>query len=370
MSERMTVLGVDVERVVCSLPCYPPVSSENPEPKGTVPAVAFCTAIASGSMAHAVGAQVLAEGSLHCPAAARALAACLWLAAEEAEHGRVSLPESEDVFRRVKALGSPSRVLKAAADRIGIEDFERSRRAWSRRTFGDRGPLGPLRHLRKEIDEVIAAWEYGDRAAVREEFADLGLLLADALDRAGIMPEMHLADLKAKLAVNEAREWPPAVKGEPCEHVREEEEEARFDVWMIAWREMSAREKLQEFADRQCPLGETDPALIEACRQFLELHEAWDTNWLHFCCWYAPDGYGVNIHWITDRKHGDNVEANFHFPRAGVWHVSFGREDESGESLTKILGRTPELHRVDEFADFLQQWFSADVTTVSTSNYV
>lgn len=101
--------------------------------------------------------------------------------------------------------------------------FEQRRRDWSRRTFGDRGPVGPLKHLRREVDEVIAAWESGDRAAIREEFADCGHLLRDALDRAGISQEEHQADLEAKLAINEAREWPPAVEGEPCEHVREDD---------------------------------------------------------------------------------------------------------------------------------------------------
>lgn len=74
-----------VERVECRLPCGPPKSSETLEPSGTVAAIAFCTNIASGSMAHAVGAQVLAEDRLWCPAAARALAACLLAAADEAE---------------------------------------------------------------------------------------------------------------------------------------------------------------------------------------------------------------------------------------------------------------------------------------------
>lgn len=54
---------------------------------------------------------------------------------------------------------------------------------WSQATFGDVGPVGPLKHLSKEALEAAA--EPGDLS----EWADMQFLLWDAQRRAGISDE-------------------------------------------------------------------------------------------------------------------------------------------------------------------------------------
>lgn len=98
--------------------------------------------------------------------------------------------------------------------------FEDRRRSWSRRTFQVDSPLGAIEHLREELDEVKAEYLAGNTFALREELADLGLLYRDIVDRCGVSFEEHQADLEAKHEVNEKREWPQAVEGEPCKHVK------------------------------------------------------------------------------------------------------------------------------------------------------
>lgn len=76
---------------------------------------------------------------------------------------------------------------------------------WSRDTFGPddvRGPLGPLRHLRREADEAIAA------PCDPSEYADLFLLVLDAARRAGLDCRQLVLAASRKLAVNMVRTWP------------------------------------------------------------------------------------------------------------------------------------------------------------------
>lgn len=62
--------------------------------------------------------------------------------------------------------------------------------AWSERTFGvDRGPVGPLRHLLRELDEVSRA-KPAERVL---EWADVLILAIDAARRAGFACE-HIFD--------------------------------------------------------------------------------------------------------------------------------------------------------------------------------
>ncbi|MEP7738554.1 dATP/dGTP pyrophosphohydrolase domain-containing protein [Nocardioides sp. 31GB23] len=102
---------------------------------------------------------------------------------------------------------------------IDIDHIE-NQRAWSIRTFGPRhkrGPLGPLAHIRKELDEVAA--EPHDL----EEWVDVMILALDGAWRAGHEPEQIIAAIKAKQAKSEARIWPDW-RGVPAdqaiEHVR------------------------------------------------------------------------------------------------------------------------------------------------------
>lgn len=96
------------------------------------------------------------------------------------------------------------------------EKFVRQAHAeWSDKTFGtpDKvGCIGPLKHLAKEAIE--AAENPGDLS----EWADIQLLLWDAMRRAGISDDMLLQAVTRKLAVNMRREWPEPKDGEPRHH--------------------------------------------------------------------------------------------------------------------------------------------------------
>ncbi|EMX2755108.1 DUF550 domain-containing protein [Citrobacter freundii] len=87
--------------------------------------------------------------------------------------------------------------------------------AWSQETFGDVGPIGPLKHLAKEALEAAAAPDD------TSEWADLQFLLWDAQRRAGISDGEITAAMEEKLKVNMARQWPEPKDGEPRLHIKE-----------------------------------------------------------------------------------------------------------------------------------------------------
>ena len=87
---------------------------------------------------------------------------------------------------------------------------------WSQATFGNVGPVGPLKHLSKEALE--AAEQPGDLS----EWADMQFLLWDAQRRAGITDDQITQAMIDKLAVNKQREWPEPKDGEPRLHINEQ----------------------------------------------------------------------------------------------------------------------------------------------------
>jgi len=91
---------------------------------------------------------------------------------------------------------------------------------WSQNTFGSdqvRGSQGPLKHLAKEINEVLA-----DPTDL-EEYADLLFLVFDATRRAGFTFAELSEACFAKLEKNKARKWPTPTSDEPVEHIRDED---------------------------------------------------------------------------------------------------------------------------------------------------
>lgn len=104
-------------------------------------------------------------------------------------------------------------------DEIGsslqLRNLIRQRHAeWSQATFGDVGPVGPLKHLSKEALEAAA--EPNDLS----EWADMQFLLWDAQRRAGISDGEITAAMEEKLKVNMARQWPEPKDGEPRLHIK------------------------------------------------------------------------------------------------------------------------------------------------------
>ncbi|MGI1248422.1 DUF550 domain-containing protein [Raoultella ornithinolytica] len=96
------------------------------------------------------------------------------------------------------------------------DQVRREHAEWSQATFGNVGPVGPLKHLSKEALEAAA--EPDDLS----EWADMQFLLWDAQRRAGITDEQITKAMIEKLAVNKQREWPEPKDGEPRLHIKEQ----------------------------------------------------------------------------------------------------------------------------------------------------
>lgn len=96
------------------------------------------------------------------------------------------------------------------------EQVRRQHAEWSQATFGNVGPVGPLKHLSKEALEAAA--EPDDLS----EWADMQFLLWDAQRRAGITDDQITQAMIEKLAVNKQREWPEPKDGEPRMHIKEQ----------------------------------------------------------------------------------------------------------------------------------------------------
>ncbi|HFG7647065.1 TPA: dATP/dGTP pyrophosphohydrolase domain-containing protein [Salmonella enterica subsp. enterica serovar Javiana] len=106
-----------------------------------------------------------------------------------------------------------ARIALASLER---EQVRREHAEWSDKTFGDVGPVGPLKHLSKEALEAAA--EPDDLS----EWADMQFLLWDAQRRAGISDGEITAAMIEKLEINKSRQWPEPKDGEPRLHIKEQ----------------------------------------------------------------------------------------------------------------------------------------------------
>ncbi|EMD4207310.1 DUF550 domain-containing protein [Salmonella enterica subsp. enterica serovar Orion] len=98
------------------------------------------------------------------------------------------------------------------------ERIRREHAEWSDKTFGDVGPVGPLKHLSKEALEAAADPSYP------LEWADMQFLLWDAQRRMGISDEFITRAMIEKLEINKTRQWPEPKDGEPRLHIKEQPE--------------------------------------------------------------------------------------------------------------------------------------------------
>ncbi|MDM4369896.1 DUF550 domain-containing protein [Klebsiella oxytoca] len=96
------------------------------------------------------------------------------------------------------------------------EQVRREHAEWSQATFGNVGPVGPLKHLSKEALEAAA--DPHDPL----EWADMQFLFWDAQRRMGISDEFITRAMVEKLAINKARQWPEPKNGEPRLHINQE----------------------------------------------------------------------------------------------------------------------------------------------------
>lgn len=98
-----------------------------------------------------------------------------------------------------------------------VGEFWNAQAEWSQATFGtdeERGPIGALKHLAKEVQEALE-----DPTDIYE-YADLLFLVCDATRRAGFTLNDLVSTAKAKLIINKKRVWNKPIDDEPAEHVR------------------------------------------------------------------------------------------------------------------------------------------------------
>lgn len=118
------------------------------------------------------------------------------------------------------------------------QQFWNEQAEFSEATFGKspgRGPLGPLKHLEKEVIEAqndaqmldnrktgkacILLTTEAMEQCLREELADCAHLLFDAARRAGMTYDQFLDECFKKLEKNKNRKWKAPDENGVCEHV-------------------------------------------------------------------------------------------------------------------------------------------------------
>ncbi|EAT1698623.1 DUF550 domain-containing protein [Salmonella enterica] len=128
------------------------------------------------------------------------------------ELARIALASLE-----AEPVSQPYKLPEEKSASLQLRNLIRKRHAeWSDSTFGNVGPVGPLKHLSKEALEAAA--EPGNLS----EWADMQFLLWDAQRRAGISDGEITAAMEEKLKVNMARQWPEPKDGEPRLHIKEQ----------------------------------------------------------------------------------------------------------------------------------------------------
>lgn len=152
----------------------------------------------------------------------RACRAAMLQGAEQTNYRAIVERIAEIIHGKVTDIDLLTVTVKSIKDNLqgkaSLRDEIRSEHAeWSQSTFGDVGPVGPLKHLSKEALEAAAEPED------LSEWADMQFLLWDAQRRAGITDEKITQALIDKLAVNKARQWPEPKDGEPRLHIKDGE---------------------------------------------------------------------------------------------------------------------------------------------------
>lgn len=110
-------------------------------------------------------------------------------------------------------------------------DFWAYQGNWSQETFGkdsERGPLGPILHLQKEVLEVLEVLhpnvscqdpiEHDER--LHMEIVDCFFLVTDAARRSGLQFDDFMDLCFKKLEINQNRKWSKPTSDMPVEHDR------------------------------------------------------------------------------------------------------------------------------------------------------
>lgn len=121
---------------------------------------------------------------------------------------------------------------------LSMSEFWDDQSEWSQLQFGgddERGPRGPLLHLKKEIgecldelpkalNEITGLPQKGNALPkLHAEIVDMQFLIFDAARRSGMTFRQLLIGCFHKMCVNKNRQWQKPTSDAPVEHVREDQ---------------------------------------------------------------------------------------------------------------------------------------------------
>lgn len=120
------------------------------------------------------------------------------------------------------------KLLEQQGEPASMQDFLEMIKVWSDVTFPGSTTSAKLKHLGKEAEEVIKEVRNQDqtiasvkRRRVREEFADVFILLLNALSSERITFAELVEDAKAKMEINKTRKWGTPYEDGVVEHIDE-----------------------------------------------------------------------------------------------------------------------------------------------------
>ncbi|ECY4646454.1 DUF550 domain-containing protein [Salmonella enterica] len=169
-------------------------------------------------------------------------------------------------------------VLKRALASLEREQVRHEHADWSDATFGDAGPIGPLKHLSKEALEAAA--DPSDPL----EWADMQFLLWDAQRRMGISDEFITRAMIEKLEINKSRQWPEPKDGEPRLHIKEQSAPVIPDGWI------SCSERMPDEIGRYW-------CYVEEQNDLGKSHYQWNCSW-NGDKWGGEMMSGKVTHWM------------------------------------------------------------------------
>ena len=200
----------------------------------------------------------------------------------------------------------------AAMDR---EHVRNEHAEWSQATFGNVGPVGPLKHLSKEALEAAA--EPDDHS----EWADMQFLLWDAQRRAGITDEQITQAMIEKLAVNKQREWPEPKDGEPRLHIKEHQAPV-VEREPIAW--LNDAYLARGVVDGEAGSEDAGPGYIPVYREAGPQPAPVIT--------FYRDGIEAAAKWIDQQREAYDSDHGWSDPDTGAFE--FGNDAQRGYSST------------------------------------
>lgn len=101
---------------------------------------------------------------------------------------------------------------------LELQKFVNEHRAWAKKTFGDTPPTAAIKHLQKEVKELLE--EIEPEYDIKMEFADCMILLLHAADKNGIDVKELFSCMRHKFEINQRRRWPAPNADGVSEHIK------------------------------------------------------------------------------------------------------------------------------------------------------